>query len=56
MTFREELTGLLNKHSMENAGNTPDYILASYLYNCLHAYNAAVCARDCHQKCEGGTK
>ena len=33
--FEEELRELLNKHSMENGSNTPDFILAEYLVNCL---------------------
>ena len=46
MAFKEELEKLLNKYSMENMSNTPDYILANYMYNCMHSYNAAVSARD----------
>jgi len=46
MTFAEELEGLLNAHSQENASNTPDFILASYLLACLAAWNAAVLRRE----------
>lgn len=38
-TFRRELIALLNKHSKENFSNTPDFILADYLINCLNAFN-----------------
>ncbi len=31
---------------MENGSDTPDYILAQYLSNCLQAYNDAVTSRD----------
>jgi len=35
MGFRKELEELINKHSMENESNTPDFILADYLLACL---------------------
>ena len=41
-----ELRGLLNKHSMENDSNTPDFILAQYLIDCLVAYNRALRRRS----------
>ncbi len=44
--FQKELEGLLNKYSQENASNTPDFILAEYLGNCLHNYNTTVAKRD----------
>lgn len=47
--FEKELTALLNKHNQENASNTPDYILAQYLTNCLAAWNSATQQRDTHQ-------
>ncbi len=37
---------LLNKTCQENANDTPDFVLAEYLINCLKAYNEAVKARD----------
>jgi len=40
--FRKELEDLINKHSIENETNTPDYILSEYLMNCLQAFNNAV--------------
>lgn len=40
--FREELEHLINKHSLENGSNTPDFILAQYLTDCLDAYDKAV--------------
>jgi hypothetical protein len=33
--FRKELEQLINRHSLENGSNTPDYILAGYLHRCL---------------------
>ena len=44
--FREELSSLLNKHSKENGSNTPDFILAEYLDDCLKAYDKAVEHKD----------
>ncbi len=44
--FRIELTELINKHSKENDSNTPDYILANYLSNCLDAFAIAVAQRE----------
>lgn len=42
IAFDEELRGLLNKYSLENDSNTPDFILATYITQCLDAYNKAV--------------
>ena len=47
--FEKELKDLINKHSMENGSNTPDYILASYLLNCLCAFNEAILNRQAWQ-------
>lgn len=44
--FRRELEGLINRHSMEAGSNTPDYILADYLFACLTAFDAAVSGRE----------
>lgn len=39
--FKKELTDLINRFSCENESNTPDYILAEYLMECLSAYETA---------------
>lgn len=44
--LQKELSELLNRHSEENRSDTPDFILAAYLINCLNAYNSAVNARE----------
>ena len=44
--FEKELEHLINKHSQENASNTPDFILAQYLIGCLAAWNQAVQQRE----------
>jgi hypothetical protein len=38
----KELEQLLNRNSVDNALNTPDYILADYLINCLDTFNEAL--------------
>ncbi len=44
--FEKELTMLINKYSIENGSDTPDFILARYLIKCLHAYEVTVGNRD----------
>lgn len=44
--FIDDVTSLLNRYSCENASNTPDFILATYLLACLDAWNAGVTTRD----------
>lgn len=44
--FNSELTGLLNRHSEENASNTPDWILRNYILGCLEAFNQGIRERD----------
>ena len=36
-----ELKELINRYSRENRSNTPDFILAEYLYHCLVAFENA---------------
>lgn len=45
-TFERELVGLINRYSQENESDTPDYILANYLLDCLAAYNRALQIRE----------
>jgi hypothetical protein len=44
--FVQDLTALLNRYSMENDSNTPDFILAEYLLKCLETWNATVTHRE----------
>jgi hypothetical protein len=39
--FKKELKALINSYSKENESNTPDFILAEYMINCLHAFEKA---------------
>ena len=44
--LERELGNLLNCHSAENASDTPDFILAKFLMQCLAAWNDGVVARQ----------
>lgn len=45
--FRRELAQLLNRYSVESyAGDTPDFVLADYLINCLRTFDIAVQRRE----------
>jgi hypothetical protein len=44
--FKEELITLINRHSMENGSDTPDFILADYLVDCLRAWTRGIAARE----------
>lgn len=38
---------VINKNSLESiGGNTPDYMLAEYLYNCLENFGVCTILRD----------
>jgi len=43
--FRAELEDLINQHSKEGGSDTPDFILADYMADCLDAYDKAVTRR-----------
>jgi hypothetical protein len=45
-TFRKELEEIINRNSKENGSNTPDFILAEYIEDCLTIYDKAVCRRE----------
>lgn len=44
--FQDALAGVINRHSIENASNTPDFILALFVQGCLAAFADAVRARE----------
>lgn len=46
MDFATELQSLINSWSKENDSNTPDFILAQYVQNCLDAFTSATKQRD----------
>jgi hypothetical protein len=43
--FKSDLENLINKYSMENGSDTPDWILAEYLCQCLVNFNATIHTR-----------
>lgn len=44
--FREELKDLINKYSMEERSNTPDFLLAEYLSRTLGLFDVIVEQRE----------
>ena len=46
ISFTTKLTNLINEHSLEQYTDTPDFILAKYMLDCLKAYTNAVQQRD----------
>lgn len=44
--FEKELETLINRYSIENESNTPDFILAEYLRGCLNVFAKTVAARE----------
>lgn len=44
--FLQEVAAVINRLSLENGSNTPDYILAAYLWDCLTAFNEGVYQRS----------
>lgn len=44
--FRAELEKLINRESMENGSDTPDFILAEYLSDMLEIFDRTVRARE----------
>ena len=45
-SFQEELESLINRHSIENESDSPDFLLATFLIDCLRIYAKTVKARD----------
>lgn len=46
MAFKEELQALINRHSLENFSDTPDFVLAEYINDCVAAFDRAVTLRE----------
>lgn len=44
--FQRELTSLINSYNMEGDSDTPDFILAQYIQDCLTAWAIATSARE----------
>lgn len=45
-TLAQQLARVLNRNSMENASNTPDFLLAEYMERCLAAAEILISRRD----------
>lgn len=45
-TFTEDIEDVINRHSREGDSNTPDFILARFLIECLSAWNHACRDRE----------
>jgi len=46
LSFIDELGHLLNRYSMENTSNTPDFMLAQYLRGCLALLDTTIQQRE----------
>ena len=44
--FQLALESLINRHSIENESDTPDFILAQYLRGCLDVWDHTIRERD----------
>jgi hypothetical protein len=49
----KEFQEIINRYSLENDSNTPDFILAEYLWDCLISANILICARIAWYNPEG---
>ncbi len=45
-SFGNELRELINRYSMENESNTPDFILSTYMLRCLVNFETAIKERE----------
>lgn len=45
-TLEQEIASVLNRHSVENQSNTPDFLLATYLMRCLQAASGLINRRS----------
>lgn len=43
-----EIAGLLNRYNQDNEADTPDYVLAQFLFTCLSAYKTAMRQKELH--------
>lgn len=45
MSFEKELAEVINRYSIENESNTPDFVLAKYLRGCLNVFASTIAER-----------
>ncbi len=46
MALRDDIEAAINSNSAENGSNTPDFLLAEFLTDCLAAFDKAVGSRE----------
>lgn len=46
IALRDEIQAAINRNSAENGSDTPDFVLANYLIQCLSAFDLAVKYRE----------
>lgn len=46
--FKEDIRSSVNRLCIDNILETPDYILAQYLYDCLTIFGMALASKDKH--------
>jgi len=46
MSLLSEIESAVNRHCADNESDTPDFILAAYICDCLAAFNRAVNMRE----------
>jgi hypothetical protein len=51
-----EFAEVINRNSLENDSNTPDYVLAEYLVSCLENWNNTIELRHKHRDPYGATE
>lgn len=47
--FVHEVAATINRLSLENFSDTPDFVLARYLWECLATYGEIVKMKDAHR-------
>jgi hypothetical protein len=45
-SFKTQLARLINRHSLEGGSDTPDFLLADYLVQCLAVFDATFAMRE----------
>lgn len=45
-SFKTQLTRLINHHSLEGGSDTPDFLLADYLVQCLAVFDVTITHRE----------
>lgn len=44
--LKKEIASVINRHSLENGSNTPDFMLADYMLGCLTVYENTLRSRE----------